>query len=247
MNHIQLAGLQVVETVLQGKPADVQRIFIQQDSKNKRLQQLEQQARKAGVNVQSVARERLEKMLPGVKHQGVIAECVPSNLLDEGDLDTLLDSAGSAPLLLVLDGVQDPQNLGACLRSAEAAGVAAVILPKDRAADLTATARRAACGAAELVPIVRVVNLARCLRHLKDRGVWLAGTMDTANATIHQQDLTGPLALVMGGEGDGMRRLTAELCDYQLSIPMAGHVSSLNVSVATGICLFEIVRQRQSA
>lgn len=248
MSMVQLAGLQVVETVINGHPDGLKRLYIQKDSRNKRILDLEQQARQLGVEIQRCDRERLEKMLPGTRHQGVVADYLPSNLFDETDLGQLLEQARLGgrgdPLFLVLDGVQDPHNLGACLRSAEAAGVTAVIVPKDRAADLTLSARRAAVGAAELVPIVRVTNLARVLRWLKDEGIWLAGTSDDATVTIHQQDLTGPLALVMGGEGDGMRRLTAELCDYQLAIPMRGHVSSLNVSVATGVCLFEILRQR---
>lgn len=244
MNTIQLAGLQVVETVMQGHVEGFQRLYLLKDTRNKRLQQLEKQARKAGVQIQPVDKERLEKMMPGTKHQGVIADYLVENLKEEGDIPALVEQAGQKALFLVLDGVQDPHNLGACMRSAEAAGVTAVIVPKDRAADLTAVARRAGCGGAELVPLIRVTNLARTLRQLKDLGVWLAGTTDDAHATIHQQDLTGPLALVMGSEGEGMRRLTSEQCDYHLSIPMLGHVSSLNVSVATGVCLFEIVRQR---
>ncbi|GAB4193581.1 MAG: 23S rRNA (guanosine(2251)-2'-O)-methyltransferase RlmB [Wenzhouxiangellaceae bacterium] len=244
MNSLQLAGPQVVETVLAAKPQQFSRIWLQQDSKSQRLQALEKSARKAGIEVTTVDRERLDKMMPGVRHQGIIADFTPDNVHSEEVLDELLASATSDPLFLILDGVQDPHNLGACLRSAEAAGVTAVILPKDRAAELTAVARRAAVGAAELVPIVRVVNLARVLRQLKAAGVWLAGTSDDASATLYQQDLRGPLGLVLGGEGDGMRRLTSEICDYQLAIPLHGHVSSLNVSVAAGVCLFEIQRQR---
>ena len=147
-------------------------------------------------------------------------------------------------MILVLDGVQDPHNLGACLRAADAAGVALVILPKDRSAPLTAVARRAASGAAEVLPILLVTNLARVLGQLKERGVWLAGTTDQADSDLYGTDLTGPLALVVGSEGQGMRRLTAELCDYRVRVPMAGTVSSLNVSVAAAVCLFEILRQR---
>ncbi len=148
-------------------------------------------------------------------------------------------------MLLVLDGVTDPHNLGACLRNADAAGAVAVIVPKDRSAQLNATASKVACGAAEVMPLVRVTNLARSLRALQDKGVWVVGTAGEATHDIYHSKLTGPLAIVMGAEGEGMRRLTRETCDDLIKIPMAGSVSSLNVSVATGICLFEAVRQRQ--
>lgn len=148
--------------------------------------------------------------------------------------------------LLVLDGVQDPHNLGACLRTANAAGVQAVIAPKDRAVALTETARQVACGAAELTPFVQVTNLARFLRHLQEAGLWLVGTADEATQSIYQTDLKGPLAIVMGAEGKGIRRLTAEGCDFLVRIPMNGQVDCLNVSVATGVCLFEAVRQRSA-
>ena len=164
--------------------------------------------------------------------------------LNENDLDAIL-TVKQNPLLLVLDGVTDPHNLGACLRSAEAAGVDAVIVPKDKSAQLTSIARKVACGAAERVPLIRVTNLSRSLRDLQQNyNIWVVGTAGEAAETIYQTKLTGPLALVMGAEGEGMRRLTREHCDQLISIPMVGSVSSLNVSVATGVCLFEIVRQR---
>lgn len=150
----------------------------------------------------------------------------------------------ASPLLLILDGVTDPHNLGACLRNADAAGVAAVIVPKDKSAPMTATVSKVACGAAETVPLVRVTNLARTMRHLQEQGIWIVGTAGEATHDIYQAKLTGSLAIVMGAEGDGMRRLTRETCDDLIKIPMAGAVSSLNVSVASGICLFEAVRQR---
>jgi 23S rRNA (guanosine2251-2'-O)-methyltransferase len=158
----------------------------------------------------------------------------------------LLDHLDEAPFLLVLDGVTDPHNLGACLRSADAAGVHAVIAPKDNAAGLNPTVRKVACGAAESVPFIPVTNLARTLTQLQERGLWLRGAAGEAKATVYQSDLTGPLVLVMGAEGSGLRRLTRETCDELIKIPMAGSVSSLNVSVATGVCLFEAVRQRNS-
>jgi 23S rRNA (guanosine2251-2'-O)-methyltransferase len=188
----------------------------------------------------------LDKLAEGGRHQGVVAEVLPRASDPETQLEEALESAAGAPLLLVLDGVQDPHNLGACLRSADAAGVAAVIVPRDRAAGMTPVVRKVAAGAAETVPLVAVVNLARTLRQLKERGIWLVGTDDTADKGLYEADLKGPLALVMGSEGEGLRRLTRECCDLLVSIPMAGAVESLNVSVATGVALFEAVRQRSA-
>ena len=164
--------------------------------------------------------------------------------LSENELPQFLDGLGKPPLLLILDGVQDPHNLGACLRSADAAGVDAVILPKDHSAPLNATARKVACGAAETVPVVRVTNLARTLRAIRDAGVWLYGAAGEAQQALYDVDLSGPVALVLGGEGKGLRRLTREQCDLLVKLPMAGKVESLNVSVATGVALYEAVRQR---
>jgi len=169
---------------------------------------------------------------------------VGGNLLDEAGLLRLVDDSPGPVLLLVLDGITDPHNLGACLRSADAAGVHAVIVPKDKSADLGPTVSKVACGAAEAVPFARVTNIARTLEALKARGVWIYGTAGEAQATVYDSDFSGPVALVMGAEGAGLRRLTRELCDHLVKLPMAGSVSSLNVSVATGICLFEAVRQR---
>ena len=164
---------------------------------------------------------------------------------DENFLFELLSASEGDPFLLVLDGVLDPHNLGACLRSADAAGVQAVIIPKDRAVSVTDTVRKVACGAAEHLPVISVTNLVRTLKALKAENIWLVGTVVDADKTLYETDLTGPLALVMGGEEKGLRRLTRECCDFEVSLPMRGHVESLNVSVATGICLFEAVRQRQ--
>ena len=166
------------------------------------------------------------------------------NVYDESDLDALIQARPN-PLVLVLDCIQDHHNLGACLRTADAAGVAAVILPKDKSAPVTETVLRVSCGGAMNVPIVRVTNLARAMDKLKELGVWLVGTADEATQSIYQIDLKGPIGIVMGAEGTGMRRLTSEHCDFLAQIPMAGKVDCLNVSVATGVCLFEAVRQRQ--
>jgi 23S rRNA (guanosine2251-2'-O)-methyltransferase len=188
----------------------------------------------------------MDEQVNGV-HQGVLAKVSPSQIWGEQMLDELLDRLEVPPLLLVLDGVTDPHNLGAVLRTADAAGVHAVIIPKDKSATLNATVRKVACGAAEVVPLVAVTNLARALEKLRQKGLWVVGTDGDAEQTLYQQDMTGPLIVVMGAEGTGMRRLTREHCDYLVKLPMQGSVSSLNVSVATGVCLFEAQRQRLSA
>jgi 23S rRNA (guanosine2251-2'-O)-methyltransferase len=239
-----LIGIHAVDAALSRAPEQLDTVFVAEDSRNARVRALEQRARQLGVRVVRESRAVLDRRSEGERHQDVIADFTPNNIHGEKDLGRLLDAINGDPLILVLDGVQDPHNLGACLRTADAAGVALVILPKDRSAPLTPVARRAASGAAEVLPILLVTNLARVLQHLKERGVWLAGTMDQADSDLYGTDLTGPLALVVGSEGQGMRRLTAELCDYRLRIPMAGTVGSLNVSVATAVCLFEILRQR---
>jgi 23S rRNA (guanosine2251-2'-O)-methyltransferase len=180
------------------------------------------------------------------RHQGVVATIEPLDVqvsMSEKELLVFL-KARPQPLVLVLDGVTDPHNLGACLRSADAAGVDAVVTPKDNSAELNATARKVASGAADSVPLVRVTNLARTLKSLKELGLWIVGTTGEADTLLYDQDLTLPSVIVVGAEGPGMRRLTTEACDFLVKLPMAGDVSSLNVSVATGVCLFEAVRQR---
>jgi 23S rRNA (guanosine2251-2'-O)-methyltransferase len=242
-----LIGIHSVDSALSRAPQQLTSITVAVECSNPRVRELEARARESGIRVQTESRAVLDRRSDGQRHQDVIAEFEAGNIRGEKDLDFLLDSIAGAPLILVLDGVQDPHNLGACLRTAEAAGAGLVILPKDRSAGLTPVARRAASGAAETMPIVVATNLARVLRRLKEKGVWLAGTTDQASKNLYEFDLSGPLALVMGSEGKGMRRLTAELCDYQMRIPMQGSVSSLNVSVATAVCLFEAVRQRGAA
>lgn len=196
-----------------------------------------------GIKCQQVRRETLDGMADGGVHQGVVARLAPAAVLDENDLHALLDRLAEPPLLLVLDGVQDPHNLGACLRTADAAGAHAVLVPKDRAAGLSPAARKAAAGAAETVPLIQVVNLARCLRALKDRGIWLAGAEADGQSAL-AADLSGPLALVLGAEGTGLRRLTREHCDLLVSLPMKGVVESLNVSVAAGVLLYLALARR---
>jgi 23S rRNA (guanosine2251-2'-O)-methyltransferase len=210
-----------------------------------RLAEIRALAARSGIQVTTVDAAVLDKLAEGGRHQGVLAEVVARSGDPETQLEEALEAASGPPLLLVLDGVQDPHNLGACLRSADAAGVAAVIVPRDRAAGLTPVVRKVAAGAAETVPLVSVVNLARTIRELKERGIWLTGTDDSADKSLYDVDLKGPLAIVMGSEGEGMRRLTRECCDQLVSIPMGGAVESLNVSVAAGVVLFEAVRQRR--
>lgn len=239
-------GIHAVRVLLSRQPGRVRRVLLAGGRDAGRLAEVRALAQKAGVQVASVELAQLDRLAEGERHQGVVAEIVPRAGDPETQLEEALEAAGPAPFLLVLDGVQDPHNLGACLRSADAAGVAAVIVPRDRAAGLTPVVRKVAAGAAEAVPLVPVVNLARTLRDLKERGLWLVGTDDAADKALYEADLKGPLALVMGSEGEGMRRLTRECCDVLVSIPMAGAVESLNVSVATGVALFEAVRQRSA-
>jgi 23S rRNA (guanosine2251-2'-O)-methyltransferase len=241
-----LVGIHAVSSALKLAARDLAWLRIDAGTRNKRVLELESRARGAGVKVIRCDADELERLSCGQRHQGVVAGFTGGNIMAEGQLASVLEAIDGEPLVLVLDEVQDPHNLGACLRTAEAAGVNLVIVSKDRSSGITPVVRRAASGAAETLPIIQATNLARVLRELKKHGVWLAGTSDAAPASLYETDLSGSLALVMGGEGKGIRRLTAELCDYLVSIPMAGNVESLNVSVATGVCLFEIVRQRRA-
>jgi 23S rRNA (guanosine2251-2'-O)-methyltransferase len=241
-----LIGIHSVDSALTTARQQLRLVTIAQECRNPRVRELGERARAEGVRVVTESRAVLDRRSDDQRHQDIIAEYEAVNIGTEKDLDRVLESIDGTPLVLVLDGVQDPHNLGACLRTAEAAGVNLVVLPKDRSAGLTPVARRSASGAAEVLPILFATNLARVLRRLKEAGIWLAGTSDSAGQDLYQTDLSGPLGLVLGSEGKGMRRLTADLCDYHLQIPMQGSVGSLNVSVATAVCLFEIVRQRMS-
>lgn len=236
-------GIHAVEALLQRQPNRIESLWLQQGRNDQRMQAIQQHAAQLGISCKMVSREDLDKEVDG-RHQGVLALAKPAQTLRDRDLMQLLDSLDHPPLLLILDGVTDPHNLGACLRTADAAGVDAVIAPKDNSAPLNATVRKVACGAAEVQPYIQVTNLARTMKELQQRGVWITGTAGEAEGSVYQADLKGPVALVMGAEGKGMRRLTRENCDYLVNLPMAGSVSSLNVSVATGVCLFEAVRQR---
>lgn len=238
-------GLHAVEALLRHHPKRVKQVWLAEGRGDPRVRSLVELAEQSKVRVGQCERREMDVWVEGV-HQGVVAEVSPSQVWGEAMLEELLDRAEGPPLLLVLDGVTDPHNLGACLRTADAAGALAVIVPKDKAATLNATVRKVACGAAEVIPLVAVTNLARALEKLQQRGLWVVGTAGEAEQMIYTQDLTGPTVLVMGAEGKGMRRLTREHCDFLVRLPMAGSVSSLNVSVATGVCLFEALRQRQA-
>ncbi|WP_445396483.1 23S rRNA (guanosine(2251)-2'-O)-methyltransferase RlmB [Zobellella sp. An-6] len=243
MSSELIFGIHALDAALESHPEHILEVWLLKGREDARLQGLQSRLQAVGVKVQFASRQTLDGKAEGHQHQGVVARVKAQPALNEADLDALLDSQPN-PLLLVLDGVTDPHNLGACLRTADAAGVHGVIVPKDKSAGLTPVARKVACGAAETVPLFQVTNLSRTLRSLQGRGVWVLGTAGEADHSLYQAKLTGALALVMGAEGKGMRRLTREHCDELVSIPMAGSVSSLNVSVATGICLFEMVRQR---
>lgn len=236
-------GIHAVGSLLERQPEKVRSLYVQKDRQDKRMQKLLDLAKQHRIKFRFVDRRELDRMAEGV-HQGVVAETELVQIRNEPFLEQLIEQLEVPPMLLVLDGVTDPHNLGACLRTADAAGVHAVIAPKDKSAPLNATAVKVACGAADTVPYVVVTNLARTLKQLQAAGVWITGTAGEAQQLVSEATLTGPMALVMGAEGAGMRRLTRENCDQLVKIPMAGSVSSLNVSVATGVCLFEAVRQR---
>ena len=237
-------GIHAVTALLRHNPEAVIELYFQSGRDDQRLQTLLDTSRDLDLPHTLCARQVLDQKVQGV-HQGVAALCKPLRReKTEAFLHELLDKLEHAPLLLILDGVTDPHNLGACLRSAEAAGVDAVIVPKDKSAQLNATVRKVACGAAEILPFITVTNLARSMEALKQRGIWLMGLAGEAEQSLYTSKLDGPLALIMGSEGKGLRRLTRTHCDVLLAIPMAGEVSSLNVSVSTGVCLFEARRQR---
>ncbi|HEY5790338.1 MAG TPA: 23S rRNA (guanosine(2251)-2'-O)-methyltransferase RlmB [Gammaproteobacteria bacterium] len=240
-----VGGFHAVRAAL-GGGAEVLGLWLDRQRRDARVRDLRALAAQAGVTVELVAREVLDRMAPGVNHQGVVARCRGSVARDEGALRVLVEGLAGPALLLVLDEVTDPHNLGACLRTAAAAGADAVIAPRDRAAGLTATARKVAAGTAEWLPFFQVTNLARTLGWLAERGVWCVGLAGDAAQTLAEADLAGPLALVLGSEGRGLRRLTRERCDLLLRIPLDARVESLNVSVAAGVALFEARRQRGS-
>lgn len=238
-------GIHAVQTMLKSAPQRIVELHVQRGRQDDRLQKIHRLAEQHGVTLQWATVKNLDDKVEG-RHQGVIALCESGQTYDEKYLLQLAEEKAAKGLFLVLDGVTDPHNLGACLRSADGAGVHAVIVPKDNSVGLTPVVQKVACGAAETVPLVMVTNLARTLDKLQQQGAWVVGAAGEAEQFIYDIDLTGPMVLVMGAEGKGIRQLTRKQCDFLAKLPMAGEVSSLNVSVATGICLFEIVRQRRT-
>ena len=246
MTHKVLFGFHAVTVRLKTAPASVTEVHVDATRRDARMRQFVERVQAAGVKLIDSDDARLARLAGSGRHQGVVARVTPlktSHSLDDV-LDAVEDEGRGPALVLVLDGVTDPHNLGACLRVADGAGVHAVIAPKDHAAGINATVAKVASGAAETVPYFMVTNLARTLGELKERNIWVIGTSDAAPRTLYHTDLTGPVALVLGAEGSGLRQLTAKTCDELVSIPMSGAVESLNVSVASGVCLYEAVRQR---
>lgn len=237
-------GLHAVRAALKYDASQVVEVWLEPHRRDSKMQRLVETLTALSVPVHRTTRRALDEMVGGEPHQGVVISYIGPEPQGADDLDAFLDGLDEPPLLLILDQVQDPHNLGACLRSADAAGVDAVIAPRDRAVGLTATVHKVASGAARTMPFFQVTNLARVLRELRDRGIWLVGAAGEAERSVYELDLTGPLGIVMGAEDSGLRRLTREHCDELVRIPMRGHVESLNVSVATGVLLFEALRQR---
>ncbi|WP_153100478.1 23S rRNA (guanosine(2251)-2'-O)-methyltransferase RlmB [Paraburkholderia hayleyella] len=237
-----LYGFHAVTARIRHDAATVEEVYYDATRRDRRMQDFLHMAKDAGVRLIAADETRLWGLSHTERHQGVVARAGDMPLAQ--NLAELLDGISGTPLLLVLDGVTDPHNLGACLRVADAAGAHAIIAPRDRAVGLNATAAKVASGAADTVPYITVTNLARALRELKEAGVWVVGTAGEASTSLYETRLDGPVALVMGAEGEGMRRLTRDTCDEVMQIPMAGSIESLNVSVASGVCLFEAVRQR---
>ena len=243
-----LFGFHAVTVRLKTAPASITEIHVETTRRDARMRGFVERAREAGARLIDSDDARLSKLAGNTRHQGVVARVEPLPLMHS--LDEVLEGVEAAkedpPLVLVLDGVTDPHNLGACLRVADGAGAHAVVAPKDHAVGLNATVAKVASGAAETVPYLMVTNLARCLNEMKERGIRIIGTSDDATQTLYDVDLSGPVALVLGAEGAGMRQLTRKTCDELVNIPMAGAVESLNVSVAAGVCLYEARRQRRT-
>jgi 23S rRNA (guanosine2251-2'-O)-methyltransferase len=246
MSNLEIIfGLNSLSALLSANPGCIQQLFIDKKRSDKRVQGIIDLARAANTTISFEERARLDELSQGGNHQGAVARCQLPATQDEALIDSIV-SRNDQPLFLLLDGVQDPHNLGACLRTADAVGVNAVIIPKDRAASINSTVVKVASGAAYTVPVVSVTNLSRTIRHMQELGVWFVGTDGDATESLYDVKLTGSIALVMGAEGSGLRRLTKELCDFLVKLPMEGTVESLNVSVATGVCLYEALRQRSA-
>lgn len=246
MKPTKLYGLHSVQAALDYSPKSINKAWVDTQRQDKRLTQAIEALLDLGIEPEKTERKKLDKFAEGNNHQGIVIEVDMPGELSESDLKTAVQSLNGTALFLVLDNVQDPHNLGACLRSCDATGAHGVIITKDNATGITPTVCKVASGAAETIPVYQVTNLARTLRWLKDQGLWIFGAAGEAQQTVYQVDLTVPLALVLGAEGKGMRRLTREQCDVLVKLPMHGTVESLNVSVATGVLLYEVIRQRSA-
>ncbi|MBP6918055.1 MAG: 23S rRNA (guanosine(2251)-2'-O)-methyltransferase RlmB [Legionellaceae bacterium] len=244
MTDQHIYGLHAVAALINNPQRDIKQIFFNQDRQDQRLLTLLNEIQSKAIPTVALSAAKMASKFPDIVHQGIVAMVTPMPVFQEKDLPQLIKDAPKPPFILILDGVTDPHNLGACLRSADAAGVDCVIIPKDKSASITPVVSKVACGAAESIPVIRVTNLVRTMETLKDLGVWLYGAANEAEKTLYALDAQVPIAIVLGAEGEGLRRLTREHCDGLFRIPMQGSVSSLNVSVATGISLYEIVRQR---
>lgn len=239
-----VVGVNAVASAIENDAEHVREVLVEAGSKNPRLAEIEAEALRKDIEVRRVNAQALDGVGGAVRHQGVAARYAAVQTFDEHDLAGLVEQAEGKALLLVLDGVQDPHNLGACLRSAAAAGATAVVIPKDKSAPVNATVRKTSAGAADRIPVVAVTNLSRCLKELQKQGVWIYGLAGEMGPSLYALDLTGNVALVLGSEAEGLRRLTREHCDGLVRIPMPGAIESLNISVAAGVALFEAVRQR---
>jgi 23S rRNA (guanosine2251-2'-O)-methyltransferase len=240
-------GVHAVSALLSNPHRMTKKLFISQDREDKRLQEIIEKATQAHINIEKLSIQKMNQRFAGFTHQGVVASASSLPDYNESHLLALLESSKQPALILILDGVTDPHNLGACLRTADATGVDFVVIPKDKSASITPVVSKVACGAAESVPLVRVTNLVRSIELLKEYGVWIYGAAGEATNTLYQTDCTGSVAVALGAEGDGLRRLTREHCDGLFSLPMLGSVESLNVSVATGVSLYEVLRQRKGS
>ncbi|MBI2785548.1 MAG: 23S rRNA (guanosine(2251)-2'-O)-methyltransferase RlmB [Legionella longbeachae] len=240
-------GMHAVSALLSNPHRVTKKLFISQDRVDKRLQDILDKAILANINIEKLSMQKMNQRFADFSHQGVVANATPLPNYNESHVLALLESSKQPALILILDGITDPHNLGACLRTADATGVDFVLIPKDKSANITPAVSKVACGAAESVPLVRVTNLVRAMELLKEHGVWIYGAAGETTNSLYKTDCTGAVALVMGAEGEGLRRLTREHCDGLFSLPMLGSVESLNVSVATGVSLYEILRQRNES
>jgi len=244
MNLAKIFGVHAAQAALDYAPKKIKQAWVDQKRQDERVLTIVKGLQKHNIRAEKADRKKLDNLSKGSNHQGIILEVEMPAMRSESDLKAVVESARQIPFWLILDHVQDPQNLGACLRTADAAGVQGVIVTKDQAVGITPTVCKVASGAAETVPVYQVTNLSRTISWLKEQGIWIAGAAGEAEKTIYATDVNMPIALVMGAEEKGMRRLTREQCDFLVKIPMQGSVESLNVSVAAGVLIYEIFRQR---